>query len=250
MRDDCCRLSGFMGERDELSVAGTFSAQEGGRPLGIWEMTAVALAQEGFASLRIDYRNSGRSPGKWEDATVTDQLEDALTALRWLANNPAVDGTRLAVCGLSQGGAVASLISSDPLVHTIILWSAAADFSWLPNFVPENKRSLIESEGIVTFNVPWGEEVTMKNAYFDSVEGLDPLAGIAQFSGPLLSVAGSGDVVVAPQPAVAQSFLNAHDGPESLVLLDADHTFNSFIGPEAMEEAIAVTLEWLEIHLR
>lgn len=243
-------LPGFLGERDELPVAGTFSPQEGGRPLGIWEMTAIALAKQGFASLRIDYRNSGRAPGKWEDATVTRQLEDALTALKWLSENPAVDGSRLGVCGLSQGGALASLMSGDPMVNTVVLWSAAADFSWLPTFVPEEKRPLIESDGIVTFNVPWGEEVTMRRAYFDSVEGLDPLAAISEFSGPLLSVAGSGDVVVAPQPEVARSFLDAHEGPQSLVVLDADHTFNSFIGPEAMEEAIAVTLEWLEMHLR
>lgn len=238
-------LPGFLGERDELPVAGTASVQEGGRPLGIWELTALALAEQGFASLRIDYRNSGRSPGRWQDATVTDQLDDARRALRWLADNPAVDGARLAVCGLSQGGAVAALISSDPLVHAVVLWSAAADFTWLTAFVPPEVRPRIESEGIVTFAVPWGEEVTMGRAYFDSVATLDPLDGIARFSGPLLAVAGSNDVVIAPQPAVAQRFLDAHDGPQSLVVLEADHTFDSFVGPEALEEAIGVTTAWL-----
>lgn len=242
-------LPGFLGERDELPVAGTASVQEGGRPLGIWEMTAIALADAGFASLRIDYRNSGRSPGRWQDATVTDQLDDARRALRWLADNPAVDGTRLALTGLSQGGAVAALISSDPLVDTVVLWSAAADFAWLTEFVPQELRPRIESDGIVTFNVPWGEQVTMGRAYFDSVASLDPLAGIAQFEGPLLSVAGSNDVVVAPQPAVAQSFLDAHSGPQSLVVLEADHTFDSFVGPASMEAAIEATLAWLEQHL-
>ncbi len=242
-------LPGFLGERDELPVAGTASVQEGGRPLGIWEMTAVALAEAGFASLRIDYRNSGRSPGRWQEATVTDQLDDARRALRWLADNPAVDDARLAVCGLSQGGAVAALISSDPLVHSVVLWSAAADFEWLTEFVPQDVRPMIESDGFVTFNVPWGEEVTMGRAYFDSVANLDPLVEISRFSGPLLSVAGSGDVVISPQPAVAQRFLDAHDGPQSLVVLEADHTFDSFVGPEAMEEAISVTMAWLAEHL-
>ena len=90
-----------------------------------------------------------------------------------------------------------------------------------------------------------GEEVTMGRAYFDSVATLDPLDGIARFSGPLLSVAGSNDVVIAPQPAVAQRFLDAHDGPQSLVVLEADHTFDSFVGPDALEQAIGVTTAWL-----
>lgn len=52
-------------------------------------------------------------------------------------------------------------------------------------------RPKIESDGIVTFVVPWGKEVTMGRAYFDSVATLDPLDGISRFSGPLLSVVGS-----------------------------------------------------------
>lgn len=89
----------------------------------------------------------------------------------------------------------------------------------------------------------------MGRAYFDSVAALDPVAGISRFSGPLLALAGRDDVVVAPQPAVAQRFLDAHDGPQSLVVLEADHTFNSFVGPEALEEAIGVTAAWLAEHL-
>ncbi|MCG8454007.1 MAG: prolyl oligopeptidase family serine peptidase [Spirochaetales bacterium] len=242
-------LPGFMGERDELPVTGTYSPQEGGRPLGMWELTSHALADEGMASLRIDYRNSGRAPGKWEDATVTRELEDVYAALAWLQANPAVDASRIAICGLSQGGALAALASGDDAVSAVVLWSAAADLSEIEGFVPQEQRPELHEKGIVTFQVPWGEEVTMKKAYFDSVEGLDPLAGIAAFDGPLLSLGGTQDQLISPQPDVAQSFLDVHDGPEDLGVIEADHTFNNFMGPDVMIEVATATAQWLKANL-
>lgn len=77
------------------------------------------------------------------------------------------------------------------------------------------------------------------------------LAAMAGFDGPLLSIAGSGDTVVVPQPEVAQRFLDAHEnGPEKLVVLETDHTFNSFVEPDGVAEAISVTLDWLRQHLQ
>nr|MCU0908012.1 hypothetical protein [Paracoccaceae bacterium] len=82
---------GFTGSRDELPVANTDE--------GVFARTARLLAEQGIASLRIDFRGSGESPGDFADTTFEGQVADGLAALAWVAANPAVDGDRLGVIG-------------------------------------------------------------------------------------------------------------------------------------------------------
>jgi len=56
--------------------------------------------------------------------------------------------------------------------------------------------------------------------------------------------------LVAPQPQQAQKFLDAHNGEEKLVVLDADHTFDNFVGPEKIDQAINETINWLNTYLK
>lgn len=51
-------LHGFTGSRDELPVKDTDE--------GVFSRTARQLAENGFASLRIDFRGSGESEGAWK----------------------------------------------------------------------------------------------------------------------------------------------------------------------------------------
>ena len=238
-------LPGFLGERDELPVAGTASVAEGGKPLGMWELTAMELARAGYASLRIDYRNSGKSPGNWQNISLIEQLEDVENALKWLRRQPHIDGERLVVLGLSQGGTLAAQISTSPLVKGVVLWSAAADFSWHSSMFPEGFIDSVMAEGSGEFDTFWGETVTMGKAYFESVSSLDALKAIAQFDGPVLSIAGSRDTLL--DMAYAHSLIEAYGGDNSsLVILDADHTLDSFVGPEKVQEAISITVDWLD----
>lgn len=240
-------LPGFLGERDELPVTGTASPSEGGKPLGIWEMTAMQLAEAGYMSLRIDYRNSGKSPGEWKDITLDQQLEDVKTALKWLSKHPDVDPQRLTVLGLSLGGLLAAQVSTDSRVAAVGLWSAAADFSWLPTLVGEENIQKVEASGSTEVSTVWGEQIILTKAYLDSIQKLNPMEAIAEFDGPLLSIVGSKDTVVSPQPEIGERFLKIHQGTEeSLIILDADHTFNSFIGSEEVNKAIDATIQWLD----
>lgn len=243
-------LPGFLGERDELPVVNTFVPAEGGRPQGMWERTALKLAEAGYVSLRIDYRNSGKSEGLWQDATVTGELSDAKVALKYLSENPAVDKNKLAVCGLSLGGALASCMSNEPLVKVVVLWSAAPDLGILNIFLLPDQQAELEEKGIVTFSLPWGETTTLKKGFFDSAKELHPLEEIGKFKGPLLDICGTNDALVAPQPQQAQKFIDAHNGEEKLVVLEADHTFDNFVGPEKLDQAIGETISWLNTYLK
>ena len=244
-------LPGFMGERDELPVANTSVLAEGGRPKGMLEKTALKLAEAGYVSMRIDYRYSGKSEGLWQDITATGELSDAKVALKYLSENPAVDKNRLAVCGLSLGGALASCISDEPLVKIVVLWSPASELDVLKDEIFQSEGQLeLEEEGIVTLTMPWGETTTLKKTFFDSLEDLHPLKEITIFKGPLLCICGKKDPVIAPQPQQTLKFIDAHNGEEKLILIDADHTFDNFLGFEKLDQAIDETRNWLDIYLK
>ncbi|WP_090964269.1 prolyl oligopeptidase family serine peptidase [Aureimonas phyllosphaerae] len=86
---------------------------------------ADILAERGIAALRIDFRGSGTSGGKFEDMTVESDIDDALGALACLKENADVDGRRIAVPGKSLGGIVSSAVAgrAGNGLKPVVLWN-------------------------------------------------------------------------------------------------------------------------------
>lgn len=97
-------LHGFTGQRDEVPLAGSGE--------GAFARAARVWADQGIASLRIDYRFNGESEGEFADSTMTAHLEDSLAALDWLARSGRVDPDRLSVMGISMGGILSAALGA------------------------------------------------------------------------------------------------------------------------------------------
>ncbi len=239
-------LHGFTGTRDELPVKDTDE--------GVFSRTARQLADNGFASLRIDFRGSGDSQGEWADTTFSGQIADAVAAIDWLKTNERVDGDSISVIGWSQGGLVAShAVAERPGVKSTVLWAPVsnplASFSGLLGRDAVMKGIAGAAETPHTLTLPWGVETTLKGAFFQELPTTSPAAALAAYEGPLLVIVGSKDTVVAPQPAAGQILLNYHPGPKKLVMFDTDHVWDAFGGPTTLDEKmIPTTLEWLDAH--
>jgi hypothetical protein len=244
-------LPGFLGERDELAIRNAYVPNEGIRTQGIWERTALKLAEQNYVSLRIDYRYSGRSEGFWQNITLTGELSDAKVALKYLSKNPAVDRNKLAVCGLSQGGFLAACISSESLVKALVLWVPILGLeSKFKSMLSSDKRTELMKKNIVAFTLPWGEKTVLKKSFFDSISKLHPLEEIAKYKGPLLNIYAKQDPFVVGHTNPTQSFMNAHHGEEKFFVLDTNHTLGVFEGPEKIDEVISKTIDWLNIYLK
>ncbi|MEX3011098.1 alpha/beta hydrolase [Hoeflea sp. TYP-13] len=237
-------LHGFTGSRDELPVKDTEE--------GVFSRTARQLAENGYASLRIDFRGSGQSGGKWEDTTFSGQIKDAIAAIDWLKTSPDVDGDNISVLGWSQGGLVAThAVAERPEVKSTILWAPAtnplATFTAL--FGSETVMNAIAGapETPHTVKLPWGVDTTLKGAFYQELPTTSPAAALSRYPGPVMVIVGSKDTLVTPQPAAGQVLLNYHDGKESLVVFDTDHVWDAFSGPDTLDnKMIPTTLKWLE----
>jgi hypothetical protein len=66
------------------------------------------LTDSGIAVLRIDCRGSGESDLEFKDMTITSESEDVLTAIDYVKTLKKIDPNRIALIGVSMGGAVPS----------------------------------------------------------------------------------------------------------------------------------------------
>lgn len=234
---------GFKGERDELPIVNVDE--------GMYTRAARALAGQGYASLRVDFRGSGESEGLWEDTTFTGQISDAIAALDYLETVDNIDASRIGVIGLSQGGLVASATAGrDDRVDTVVLWSAVASpAATYPGLLGQEliTNGLKTGDTAIPFTLPWGEETSLKQPFFDDIYNVDPVAEITNYDGPLMAVVGLRDTTVSPMPYMGEIYMDYHAGPEMLVAVDGDHIFDVLAtGPAVLDDVIAWSLAWIK----
>lgn len=242
-------LHGFSGSRDELV---TPNVEE-----GVFAYTAQKFADNGLASLRIDFRGSGESVKdiNYAQTTFESQVADALAAVAYLQGEDAVDGDKIAVLGWSQGGLVASATagrSAGDEVDVAVLWNAVADpeavFTGLLGAdVLDKGLAAADDEGIQA-KLPWGADIELNGAFFDGIDTFDPKAEIAAYSGPLLVVQGLQDAIVDPKSA--DVFLAAHSGEEVKWTAEMDHVFNVFADAETLATMVDATTGFLKSNLK
>jgi alpha-beta hydrolase superfamily lysophospholipase len=80
-----------------------FGANKTGGP----EWVCKQFEAWGYVALRFDYRGCGDSGGVRGHVIPSEQVDDAIAAVTFLASHPNVDPDRIALCGSSLGGGVA-----------------------------------------------------------------------------------------------------------------------------------------------
>ena len=200
------------------------------------------LADHGIASLRFDFRGSGDSAGDFEDLTIRSEVTDALEALKFLARHKRVNSRRLALIGMSMGGAIAShvIARERSRVKTLVLWAPVAEGEGILDELstPEAVASLAQT-GITDHD---GNLVGVQ--FIRQFAEMRPLREIAKSRCPVLIVHGAKDQTVPVQHAdMYERTLRTHKRiVKKVVIQGADHTFNKHIWES---RAIDETLDWL-----
>lgn len=235
---------GFGGTRDELAINGTKE--------GVFSRSARLFRESGYASLRIDFRGSGESDGKWADTTFSRQIKDGIAAVDWLKASDKVDSSRISILGWSQGGLVGAHVAmARPEVKSVTLWAPVVTplytYGSLLGADSVAKGLARPPDTEITAKLPWGADTTLKASFYKEMPTTSTIAAIAHYHGPLQVIVGSKDTTVTPQPASGQALLDYHDGEERLDVFETDHVFSAFTGPEVIDNhMVPATLEWLK----
>ncbi len=240
-------LNGFAEDRFYFQIPNTGSEY-------YYDRLSRILAEQGFATLRVDYRGSGDSDGDYTFTGFSTQISDALAAVDYITHNlhGKVDTHSIGMVGHSQGGLVASNAASmDGRVDSVVVWSAPnSPFCYESIFARDYiKQGLaLPDGGSITVELVINGEfygyIDLGKKFFKDLFKFDPVAAITKYNGPLMYIAGKYDTIVWPQPAVGELFLKYHKGAEKLVVLEGDHEFNSWYGPELFDDTLYWTAAW------
>ncbi|KFC64507.1 Alpha/beta hydrolase fold protein precursor [Devosia sp. LC5] len=220
-------LHGFGSSRDE--VGGLFAQQ------------AAALAAEGIASLRIDFRGYGESAGDMADTTIEGLVADAADARTYLAGIDGVDPTRIGVVGYSFGAAVAML--EPDAFKSVVVWGQMGDLqAEFHEFLGQEFYDKAAAEGVASVDLGW-RVVTLKQTFFESLARHDLAARFAGYTGPFLTIAGDAD----PAAGYFEQYLGLAAGQAEAVTIEgADHMLGVFSEqPGIGQQVIDKTTAWL-----
>jgi uncharacterized protein len=240
-------LNGFTGNRNDIIVTGTDEY--------FYARLSRILAEQGIASLRIDFRGSGESDGSFEMTTIESQISDTRAAIDFIKRDlrRRYRISRIGVLGFSQGGLVAAVTAGrDWRVDSVVLWSAPANpvMAYEELFTRQGfKKAMEMGDGSVgDFGVYIGGQyvfdIRLSKEFFTDLITIDPLVEIKSFKGPLMSICGTKDVVVWPQPLQGKQFLKYHKGYEKFIEIDCDHSIDGYSGPEKLDKAIYWSTAW------
>ena len=194
---------------------------------------AEAFAKEGIAALRFSFAGNGGSEGRFEDATLTKEVEDLGSVL------DALRGWRIAYVGHSMGSAIGVLrASADPRIRALV--SLAGMFHvqrfmqrHFGELVPGRDRMLGKEE------CPWTRELADDAKRIGSLD-----AQAARIEVPWLLVHGSMDEMVPLADSIdaraarceADGTDDVANAPELVEIAGTDHRFAGAI--HAMVDAV------------
>lgn len=170
--------------------------------------TAVAekLAENGIATIRMDFPGCGDSTEEFVVNSITTTMADVNASLEYALNTGKIDKNKVGILGYSMGGRTATLqIGENDIYKSMGLWAPAAGngvdclISYLGGQdVYDAMRVEADQKGYANYTNPWGMVYQLGEEMFDDLENTNPLESIAKYENPILVLHGDKDNIIDP----------------------------------------------------
>lgn len=199
---------------------------------------AAKLAASGYPCLRFDFSYVGESGGRFEDITISGEVEDLGGAIDFLTARGAIT---FGIIGSSLGGTVAVLFAgADPRVRALVTIAAVA----LPlGIIERMDPTAVESWRQHGLRGESGERIG--RGFLDDLEVVDVLTAARRLTAATLVIHGDHDQVV--PVADAYALYAALPEPKALAITPAcDHRFSDQTHLDALLDR---TIDWIATRL-
>ncbi|MBA3062410.1 MAG: alpha/beta hydrolase [Atribacteria sp.] len=179
------------------------------------------LAKNKIITARFDFRGSGESEGEFQEMTISQEVEDGMRIMDFLAGHPLVNRKQLGILGLSLGGCIARLVATErDDIKCLVLWSTVADFEELikQNQTKEKFKEFAR-EGYIDFG---GNR--MGKSFLTTLSQVKKLETLSAYQGEVLIVHGTEDQSVPLEHAY--KFKKILPSSRLKKIKGADHTYN------------------------
>ncbi|AZN38642.1 alpha/beta hydrolase family protein [Paenibacillus albus] len=205
---------------------------------------AEKLTRNGYLVLRFDYGGCGESSGDYGSGGLDELIAQTRTVIDYASSLDLVDHERLTLIGHSLGGAVAVLTAArDNRVKSLVLWAPVAHpFLDIRNIIGAKAIKEIDTVG-KTDHMHY--EFTKR--FTDSLAQYQPLTELSSYSGEVLIVHGTADMVIPVDYCFLYQkmfWLRKEGGCDKEVILQADHTFSS---KASREQLFDISLRWINV---
>lgn len=194
---------------------------------GLFVDLSEKLEENNISSIRFDFRGHGESDGIDKEVTITKEIEDLETIIKYVTD---LGYNEIFALGASFGGGIVSLVDYNkyPKVQGLVLLYPAVDFSVAKQgnlFTDENKQEAIKNGYYVSKSVSTGKEFRFGLEMFNEIDKYKPYEKLEKLNLPILFVHGTSDRVVPYELSVEVSKVCNNAKVE--LIDNGDHTFDN-----------------------
>lgn len=210
-----------------------------------FEGLAADLAEQGIATVRMDFPGCGQSSEPYTAYTLANMAADVDAAINYMQEEYGVDG-KIALVGHSMGGRLASLFPQISAregydqVSALVLWSPAngtglqgLEFLNIDDF---SQVEAVAAEALANgqAGTKWGVEIS--DVFVQEMQDSDPNAALREAGLPVL-LTYAGHETLFTETTVSETIATVQSLPDSTVVLDpfteGDH---NYFGPSGKED--------------
>ena len=214
------------------------------------EKIAEALAENGIASLRIDFCSCGESRRSRRDYNILSLTKEAKTAYKHMQDNELIDKNRIAILGHSYGGVIA-FKTADLNPKCIITLNGAMTSNLYEDYLQTKDEYLIDKNGYKYTLIPQsdGRIELMYSNFFEL--HIKHNYNYPKYDGRILMCIGVNDPRISPEDG--KKFFDSleNENKELIIIDDANHTFNAkTLDYTKLNELMDKVNEWLNKNLK
>jgi alpha/beta superfamily hydrolase len=197
------------------------------------------LNQDNINTFLFDFSGQGESEGKFENTTVSKEIEDIQSMVEYFHDKK----YNIGLIGHSLGALVITLYAIlNDKIKFIIPISSMCRTDVLKDFKTEQQESIKKGEHIYYNEKSYGQKFIVLPMFFDDLKTYNPLEEIKNIKCPKLFIHGSEDKTLKVNES-NELYQNAIEPKELKIIDGADHCFTD---ENLLKEMIDYCINWIK----